>query len=88
MLKPLGKFLIVQVQKEEKQTSSGIFLADTSSFEKTKKGLVLAVGNDISDIYAQEYVLFPKECGTAVKHNGEEYIVLNKDNILAVVEDD
>lgn len=88
MLKPLGKNVVVAVQKQEKMTASGIFLADTSNFGSIKEGVVVAVGNDVSEVKEQDAILFPKECGVTVKHKGEEYIVLSKDNILAVVKDD
>lgn len=87
MLKPLSDFVVVTVQKTERKTDSGIFLADTSAAEPVKKGLVVAVGKNVEDVKDMQFVLFPKECGVTVKHKGEDYIILNKNNILAVVKD-
>ena len=87
MLKPLSDFVIVTVQKEERTTDSGIILADTFNAEPVKKGLVVAVGKNVTDVKDMEFVLFPKECGVTVEHKGEEYIILNKNNILAVVKE-
>ena len=80
----------------EEKTKSGIFIPDTASKEKPMQGTVLAVGNGAIvdgkrvpvDVKVGDSVVFAKYCGTQVKYNGEELLILAERDILAVVEPD
>ena len=80
----------------EEKTKSGIFIPDTASKEKPMQGTVLAVGNGAIvdgkripiDLKVGDSIVFAKYCGTQVKYNGEELLILAERDILAVVEPD
>ena len=94
-IKPLGdKVLVKRVEAEEK-TAGGIVLPDTAK-EKPKEGKVIAlgVGKQLDSGEKVEFqvkvgdrVLFTSYAGSEVTVNGEEYILMSEDDILAVIED-
>ena len=96
MLRPLGANVVVKADAVEEKTKSGIFIPDTASKEKPMQGVVLAVGNGAIvdgkrvpvDVKVGDSVVFAKYCGTQVKFNGEELLILAERDILAVVEPD
>ena len=92
-IKPLEDKIVVQASEAETTTASGIVIPDTTQ-EKPQEGKVLAVGpgrvNDSGtripmDVSVGDVVLYSKYGGTAIKHNGEEYLILSARDVLAVV---
>ena len=96
MLRPLGANVVVRADAVEEKTKSGIFIPDTASKEKPMQGTVLAVGNGAIvdgkrvpiDLKVGDSIVFAKYCGTTVKYEGEELLILAERDILAVVEPD
>ena len=92
-LKPLGDRVVVKPKKKEEMTSSGLVLPDTSS-EKPQEGSVLSVGPGRvldngkrveMEVKSGDTVLFAKYAGTEVKLDGEEYLVIRENDLLAIV---
>ena len=92
MLKPIGDKVIVKAKAEEEKTSGGIILPDTAK-EKPQEGTVIAVGpgkvlenGDRKPMAVKEgdTVIYSKYGGTEVTVDGEDYIILDEDSILAV----
>ena len=96
MLRPLGANVVVKADAVAAKTKCGIFIPDTASKEKPMQGTVLAVGNGAIvdgkripiDLKVGDSIVFAKYCGTQVKYNGEELLILAERDILAVVEPD
>ncbi|MGC9616231.1 co-chaperone GroES [Staphylococcus pasteuri] len=95
MLKPLGNRVIIERKEQEQTTKSGIVLTDSAK-EKSNEGIVKAVGKgrllDDGSIVAPEIkegdtIVFQQYAGTEVKRGDETYIVLNEDDILAIIEE-
>ena len=93
-LKPLGDRLIVEVLDEEEQTFSGIVLPDTAK-EKPQRGKVVAVGNGKVteegkrvplDVKSGDRILFGKYSGNEVKIDGDDYLILREEDVLAILE--
>ncbi|TXH01249.1 MAG: co-chaperone GroES [Candidatus Moraniibacteriota bacterium] len=88
MIRPLGENVLIQPVKPEKKTATGIYLPETASEERRQEGKVVALGNS-KDIAVKkgERVLF-KRYGSSeeVEVAGEEYILVNHKDILAVIE--
>lgn len=84
---PLAGYVLVKRLEEETQTVSGIVLAESAK-EKPQKGRVEAVGfgKDDKDLQVQvgQTVLFKKYGPTEVEVDGEELILLEEDDILAI----
>jgi chaperonin GroES len=92
-IKPLGERVVVKVLEKETKTKSGIVLPDTAK-EKPQMGKVLAVGPGKTldngsklemEVKAGDQVLFAKYGGTEVKLDGEEYMILKENDILAIL---
>ncbi len=85
-IKPLGKRILIKQTEQEEVTKSGIVLPGTASKEKPIIGKVLAVGKKIEEVSVGDKVIFEKHAGTEVKDGEETYLILEKDNVLAIVE--
>ena len=86
--KPLGERALVQIVEREQTTASGIVLPDTAK-EKPQTAEVVAVGQFENGLTVSEgdVIVFAKYSGTEISLNGEDYMVLDADDILGVVED-
>jgi chaperonin GroES len=94
-LKPLDDRIVVKPNEAETQTASGLVIPDTAK-EKPQQGSVLAVGpgkraetsGEIIplDISVGDTVLYSKYGGTEVTVDGDEVLVLNARDVLAIVE--
>jgi chaperonin GroES len=94
-LKPLEDRIVVKPNEAETQTASGLVIPDTAK-EKPQQGAVLAVGPGKRaessgeliplDIKTGDTVLYSKYGGTEVTVNGEDLLVLNARDVLAIVD--
>jgi chaperonin GroES len=93
-IRPLHDRVVIKRQEEETTSPGGIVIPDSAK-EKPIKGKVVAVGRgkllDSGDLRAMsvkvgELVLFATYAGTEVKLDGEEYLVMREDDIMAVIE--
>lgn len=91
-LTPLHDRVIVK-RIEEKETVKGGIIIPDSAKEKPQEGEVVAVGNGRRekgeliplDVKAGDRVLIGKYSGTEIKIEGEEYVILREEEILAKV---
>ena len=92
-LKPLGDKVVVQVVEQDEKTAGGIYLPDAAK-KKPQEGRVIAVGHgrvldngDRNKLTVKEgdRVLFSKYGGNEVTIEGEEYTILDEDQIYAVL---
>lgn len=87
-IKPLDERVLVKPQAEEEKTASGLIIPDTAK-EKKYQGEVVAVGTDEDlqkVIKVGDTVLYGRYAGDEVKVDAEEYLLINRKDILAVVE--
>ena len=93
-IRPLQDRVIVRRLEEEEKTKGGIIIPDTAK-EKPIEGKVIAVGagrikKDGTKIPLEvkkgNRVLYAKYAGTEVKIDGEEYLIMKEDDILAIIE--
>lgn len=86
--KPLGKRVLVERIEEEKKTNSGIIIPDNAT-EKPSVGVVQEVSKEVEragEIKKGDKVLFGKYKGNEVKIDGKDYIVLESEDILGVLQ--
>jgi len=92
-LTPLGDRVLVKRSEAEERTAGGIVLPDTAK-EKPKQGLVQAIGSGrmldsgervAPSVKKGDAVLFTSYAGNEVKIDGEEFLLMREEDILAVV---
>jgi len=93
-IRPLGNRIVVERLEAEEKTSGGIVLPDTAK-EKPKEGKIVAVGEgEVLDngeraelpVSVGDRIIIESYAGTEVKVDGEEYLIMKEDDVLAVVE--
>jgi chaperonin GroES len=93
-LRPLQDRILVKRLEEETKTAGGIFIPETAK-EKPQRGEIVAAGHGKKteegkvlplDVKVGDKVLFGKYAGTEIKVDGEEYLIMREDDILAVIE--
>jgi chaperonin GroES len=93
-LRPLGDRCVIQPTPREEMTKSGIVLPDTAK-EKPQEGKIIAVGNGkvnedgkkvALDVKAHDRILFGKYSGSEVKVDGQEYLIMKEEDVLAIIE--
>ena len=93
-VRPLNDKVVVKRLEAEEKTKGGIVLPDTAK-EKPKEGVVKCVGNgkllDSGErapmqLKEDDRVIFSSYAGTEIKVDGEEFLIMNEDDILAIVE--
>jgi chaperonin GroES len=91
---PLHDRLIVQSLEEGEQTIGGIIIPDSAK-EKPQRGKVLAVGlgkiredgsRQQPDVKDGDAILFGKYSGQEIKIDGEDYLIMREDDVLAVID--
>jgi chaperonin GroES len=92
-IRPLGEKVLIKRMEAETTTKGGIVLPDTAK-EKPQKGEVLAVGEGklLDDgtrapvtVKKGDTVLFASYAGTEIKVDGEEYMLMDEGDILAIL---
>ena len=93
-IRPLGDKVLVKRLEAEDMTTGGIVLPDAAK-EKPKRGTILSVGDgkllDTGErqplqVRAGDQVLFTSYAGTEVKVSGDEMIIMDESDILAVLD--
>jgi len=87
-IKPLDERVLVKPQPEEEKTAGGLIIPDTAK-EKKHQGDVIAVGTDEDlqkVVNVGDVVLYGRYAGDEVTVDGEDYLLIDRKNILAVVE--
>jgi len=93
-IRPLYDRLIVRRLDEGEQKVGGIIIPDSAK-EKPQQGEVIAAGAGTLnkdgkrmplDVKAGDRILFGKYTSQEVKLNGEEYLIMREDEVLAVID--
>ena len=94
-VRPLHDRIIVERIDEGEQKIGGIIIPDTAK-EKPQQGKVIAAGAGKTkddgkrqplDVKAGDTILFGKYSGQEIKLDGEEYLIMREDEVLAVIDD-
>ncbi len=94
-IRPLHDGVIVQRLDEGEQKVGGIIIPDSAK-EKPQQGKVIHAGdgkvNDegkriVLDVKAGDRILFGKYAGQEIKLEGDEYLIMREDEVLAVIDD-
>lgn len=93
-VRPLHDRILVKREEESEEKIGGIIIPDTAK-EKPQRGKVVAVGNGkilddgkrvALDVKSGDRILFGKYSGNEVKIDGEDYLILREEDVLAILE--
>lgn len=93
-IKPLFDNVLIKPLEAEQKTPSGILLPDSAK-EKPQMGVVMAIGNGTTDnngkkipmvVSVNQKVMYKKWGGNEIKVNGEEWMLVEQKDILAIVD--
>ena len=94
-IRPLHDRLIVERDEAASQTDAGIYLPESSK-DRPKSGTVVSVGDgrlntDTGEriamgVKAGDKIIFTSYAGTEIKLDGDEYLIMNESDILAIVD--
>ena len=93
MIKPLADRVLIKMKEGEEKTQSGIILSGATK-EKPQIAEVVAVGpgekieGKLEEMYVKvgDNVIINKYSGTEVKYEGQEYLIVKQNEILAIVD--
>ncbi|MBM3253623.1 MAG: co-chaperone GroES [Candidatus Omnitrophica bacterium] len=92
-IKPIGDRVLIKIEEAENKSKGGIILPDAAK-ERPQQGKVIATGKGrvledgtVKPLEVKEgdKILFGKYSGTEVKHNGEDYLLIREEDILAII---
>lgn len=95
-IRPLNDHVVIKAVKAEEVTASGIVLPDTAREEKPEQGEVIAVGpgkilqsgqREPLSVKPGDKVIFTKYAPDEIEIDGEEYLVVQEEKILGIVEE-
>lgn len=93
-IRPLGDKVIVERLKADAVTAGGIVLPESAK-EKPQRGTIVSVGDgqQLDDgskaemtVKKGQEVLFSSYAGTEIKVGGDEFMIMDESDILAIVE--
>ncbi len=94
-IRPLQDRVLARRTEEEETTAGGIIIPDTAK-EKPQEGIIVSIGKGKPrddggitplDVRPGDRVLFGKYAGSEVTLDGEEYVILREEDILAIVDE-
>ncbi len=93
-VRPLYDRILVKRLEPEEEMRGGIIIPDTAK-EKPMEGEVIAAGSGKMDengkripldVKKGDRILLGKYAGTDIKIDGEDYVILREDEVLAIIE--
>ena len=82
----LGDRVLVK-RKEEKTTKTGIIIPDNVK-EKPLEGEVMSVGEGVEAISVGDTILFGKYSGSDIVIDGEDFIIMLKEDVVGIMKDE
>ena len=94
MIRPLYDNVLLKKEKASRETASGIIITQKETNEEFARVAAISDCKEIKvhdKVYEMplkvgDRVMYKKYSGTEVKDKDEEYILINAENILAIVE--
>ncbi len=90
IIKPIGKRVLVKVINIQEKTTSGILLVTSSNEKNYKTGEIIALSSDseIQSLFKlNQNLIFSKKVGIDIENSGENYVMLDLEDILGIVEE-
>jgi chaperonin GroES len=93
-IRPVDERVLIEPLEEEERKVGGIIIPDTAK-ERPQMGKVIALGDDVTKkeggkklsevLKVGDKVLYAKYGGTEIKHDNKPYLIVSRNDILAVL---
>ncbi len=83
--KPLKDRVFVSYTEEMEKTAGGIYIPESAK-EKSQKGKIEAIGDEVKSVKVGEVILFDKYSGSKISMDNVEYLILKEEDILGIFE--
>lgn len=83
-IQPLADYVVAQAEEAQTKTAAGLILPGNTA-EKPKVAKVVAVGKDVKQVKTGERILYKSYSPTEVKLDGEEFLLIKEEDILATI---
>lgn len=83
-IKPIANLVLATADKAESKTASGLYLTEEAR-EKPRTATVIAVGPEAKKVKTGQRIIYESYSGTEVKYQGEDYVLVAEDKVLATV---
>lgn len=84
MLKPLSKRVVLELIKEEEKKVGSLLLPGSAKVDENI-AKVVAVATDVESVSVGEVVVFEQFAGLSVSHDGQDFIVIKEEHLVAVM---
>ncbi|HUS25841.1 MAG TPA: co-chaperone GroES [Nevskiaceae bacterium] len=81
---PLADYVVATAEDAPSKTASGLYLPGNAA-EKPKVAKVAAVGKNVKEVKVGDRVIYKSYGPTEVKVDGDEYLLVKEEDILATV---
>lgn len=83
-IQPLGDRVVAKREEKEQKTASGLYIPENAQ-EQPKTAVVEVVGDKVKTVKKGDRILFKEFSTTEVKLDGDEYLIVKEEDILATV---
>lgn len=85
-VRPLGEYVLIQLEKPEQKTEAGIYLPETAKEDRSQFGVVAGIGeSDKITVKVGDRVIFRLYGGEEVSIMGDKYLLCQSKDVLAVI---
>lgn len=84
-IKPLADYVVAQAEEATTKTASGLYIPGNAQ-EKPKTAVVVAVAPGVQYIRVGDRIIYKSYSNTDVKVDGEDYILVREEDVLATIE--
>ena len=94
-IQPVNDYILIEPEKAEEKTASGIYIPDTADKEKPQKATVVAVGpgklgkdgkREELSVKVGDTILYSKYGPTEVKLGTDEYFFIQDSDVIAILD--
>jgi len=83
-LQPLAAGILAVRKEVQNKTTAGLYLPDAAK-EKSVVARVIAVGKDVKEVKVGNDVVYKEYSVTEFKIDGEDYLIIKEEDVLAVL---
>ena len=79
-----NRVVVKKLKEHERLTESGIVL-NSKKEKNSNQGNVISIGEEVTEVSVNDLIVYPNNVGIKIELEGETYIILKQDDILAIM---